>query len=403
MPPGGKGTPPGYSTLVFTSVGHFLNDGYVFLFPIIADIFATGQGYTPLMLTGMFGVFYGTSTLFGFLASSKAERGRRIGGLNVGIFLISVGLVLFGAAVIYGKFPYIAVIASSFVMGMGAGFYHPIGAGILQKAYSGSIRGKVLGVNGATGAAGRAVFSFVFLGLAVLASQGKMLLYLALVGFAGSGIIWFGLRNTSYGDSSKRKHERVNDVINLSIILLTSMVLMRAIAAQGMVAWIPTFFSYSKGYSINAHFGILLATMYLPAVVSQPIIGLLVDRIDRRVLLSATTLGTSLAMLAYMNTSGPLELAILALFGFVTFSGFPITMSLASDYAPRGSSSLTNSVVWGLGSSGGQVMGPIIAGAIILQNYSRISLSFDVLITLGIVAAAVALVLPSSGKKKSGT
>ena len=44
-------------------------------------------------------------------------------------------------------------------------------------------------------------------------------------------------------------------------------------------------------------------------------------------------------------------------------------------------------------------MGPVIAGAIILNDYARISLSFEVLIILSVAVAFASLALPKTGKK----
>lgn len=391
----------GISALAFTSLGHFLNDGFTFLFPVIADVFSTGStyGYPPLMITGMLGSFYGASAVFGLFASSNADRGTRIGGIHVGILLISTGITGFGASLISLSLPYYAIIAFSVVMGMGTGFYHPIGAAILQKTYRSEVRGRVLGINGSMGSVGRAVFSLIFLAMAAVITQGNTLIILAGVGLAGSFLIWYGLRKVRAAQPGRKAKTTVNDVINMSIVVLTAVVFTRAIASQGMVAWIPTFLTYSKGVGVGTNLGIVLLIMYGSAIVGQPIFGLLVDRMDKRLLLFTSSIGTAATMFFYMNTTGDLELVFLSLFGFFTFSGFPLTMSLASDYAPRGSSSLTNSVVWGFGSSGGMVLGPVLAGAIILQDYARIPFSFEILIVLSIIVAFAALALPKSGKR----
>lgn len=376
-----------------------MNDGFTFMFPIIGDIFASGMGYTPLMLTGMFGAFYGSSTIFGLFASSRADRGSRLGRIHVGILLISAGIAGFGFALFNGGLAYPVILALSVLMGMGIGFYHPIGAAILQKTYRKEIRGRVLGINGSMGALGRATIQLIFLVFAAFIARGTMLMIFAGLGGIASILIWLGLRGIRSTSERPKGRTAVNDVINLSIILLTAVVFTRAIAAQGMVAWIPTFLTYVKGVAISSRLGIVLAIMYGSAVIGQPIFGYLVDKVDKRFLLFVSSMGSGLTMLAYMSTSGTPELVLLSLFGFFTFSGFPLTMSLASDYAPKGSSSLTNSVVWGFGASGGTVLGPVIAGAIILQNYARIPVSFDVLITLSIIVAFSALGLPRVEKK----
>lgn len=389
----------GYSTLAFTSMGHFMNDGFMFLFPVIADILSNLNGYTPLHLTGLFAAFYTSSTFYGLIAGRFSDRGSFLGSIYTGILLISLGIGGFSLILIDSNLPYVLSLVSAIVMGMGTGFYHPIGAAIIQRTYPKKNLGKALGINGSMGSVGRALFPSIFLGLVYFVSQGYSLLILFAAGIIASIIIAIGLRGTTATRGVSKGKTGINDVVNASIILLTLVFLIKSISSQGMVAWIPTFLTYEKGVGIGATLGIVLTIMYSSAILGQPLFGALVDRVDKRLLLAISTLGTAGAMFAYMHTSGDLELFMLVLFGFFTFSGFPLTMSLVSDYAPRGGSSLTNSIVWGFGNSGGMILGPIIAGAIILNDYSRIPAAFNILIVLSVVVAFATLALPKTGKK----
>lgn len=390
----------GYSTLAFTSIGHFMNDGFTFLFPVIADILASLNGYPAYYLTILFAAFYTASTVFGMFAGRFSDRGSVLGGLHTGIFLISVGIVGFSSTLIFADLPFAVALASSVVMGMGTGFYHPIGAAILQRSYSKKNQGKVLGINGSMGSVGRALFPSIFLGLALLISHGESLIVLAIAGIVSSLLIWKGLSGTMKVKSeNSRKGEGLKGVVNTSVIILTVVFFIKSVSSQGMVAWIPNFLTYNKGVGIGATLGIILTVMYSSAILGQPLFGMLVDRVDKRLLLAVSSLGTAAAMFAYMNTTGYLEIFMLTLFGFFTFSGFPLTMSLVSDYAPRGTSSLTNSIVWGLGNSGGTILGPVLAGAIILNNYANIPVAFNVLIILSIIVAFASLALPKTAKR----
>lgn len=377
-----------------------MNDGFMFIFPLVADILANLRNYPPSYLTAIFVVFYASSTLFGLYAGRMADRGSVLGRIHTGIFLISIGIAGFAYVLIYPEVSYAMALVSSILMGMGTGFYHPIGAAILQKMYSRKSIGKVLGINGSMGSVGRAIFPTIFVGLAYVMSHGDSLVVLAVAGIASSAIIAVGLNPGKNKDSGRKvRDEGIKTVINFSIIILTIVFFIRSISAQGMVAWIPTYLTYSKGVGIGTTLGIVVTLMYSSAIVGQPLFGILVDRIDKRLLLFISSLGTASAMYAYMNTGGIVELLFLALFGFFTFSGFPLTMSLVSDYAPKGPSSLVNSIVWGFGNSGGMILGPLIAGAIILNNYARIPVSFNIMIVLSVVVAFLSLALPKTGKK----
>lgn len=388
-----------YSVLAFASLGHFMNDGFMFIFPVVADILANLSGYSPLELTGLFAAFYTASTLYGMIAGRFSDRGSFLGGIHTGIFLTSIGVAGFAFILLDNSLPFLLSLVSSVVMGMGTGFYHPIGASLIQRSYPKKNLGKALGINGSMGSIGRAIFPTIFLGMAYFISQGDSLAILSSLGILSTVAIGLGLRKSVAIRAVTKGKTGLNDVINISIVLLTVVFLVKSLSSQGMVAWIPTYLTYDKGVGLGATLGIVLTIMYSTAIVGQPLFGILVDKVDKRLLLALSSLGTAGAMFGYMHTSGMLEIFMLSMFGFFTFSGFPLTMSLVSDYAPKGGSSLTNSIVWGFGNSGGMILGPIVAGAIVLNNYARIPSAFNILIILSVVVAFATLALPKTGKK----
>lgn len=387
---------PSISTLFFTSAGHFMNDGFMFLFPVITDILSKIRDYPPSYLTVLFVAFYSASTFFGLYASRMADKGSILGRIHTGIFLISIGMAGLAYSILFSG-DYALTVLSSILAGMGSGFYHPIGAAILQRSYPDRMLGKALGINGSMGSIGRAIFPLIFLGLAEIVGHGFSLIIFALAGLVVSAAIGLGLRVENIG--TRKASRGMVDVINYSIVLLTILFFIRSVSAQGMIAWIPTFLTHNKNAGIGVTLGVVLTIMYVAPILSQPLFGILVDRLDKRFLLFLSSAGTAISMYAYISSTGTLELIFLSIFGFFTFSGFPLTMSLVSDYAPKGPSSLTNSIVWGLGSSGGMIAGPLIAGAIILNNYSRITLSFEVMIVLSFIVAILSLFLPKVKKK----
>jgi MFS family permease len=140
--------------------------------------------------------------------------------------------------------------------------------------------------------------------------------------------------------------------------------------------------------------------MFATAIVGQPLFGWLLDRFDRRLILAVSSMGSGLSILAYLFTVGPAELVMLALFGLFTFAAFPLFLSLASNYEIEGSSSLGNALVWGVGNSGGSVIGPLITGAIVLSNYQRLGFAFEIMAAAIVVSAGGTLFLPQARMRK---
>ena len=86
------------------------------------------------------------------------------------------------------------------------------------------------------------------------------------------------------------------------------------------------------------------------------------------------------------------------MFGLFTFAAFPLLLSLASNYEAKDSSSLANALVWGIGTSGGSVIGPLITGALVVSNYQQLGFAFEIMAGAVIVSAALTLLLPKVRK-----
>ena len=165
-------------------------------------------------------------------------------------------------------------------------------------------------------------------------------------------------------------------------------------ATQGIVSWLPVFVTQEKGAGLGAVLGGIITIMYVPAIFGQPVWGWLVDHYDRRRVLGLSSAASGLSILAYVFTQGTASLVYLAMFGLFTFSGFPLFLSLAGDYVPRADASVGNALVWGIGASGGSVLGPLVVGAIIGTDYARLGLAFVVLATVAFASALGTVLLP---------
>ncbi|MDA8202121.1 MAG: MFS transporter, partial [Chloroflexi bacterium] len=87
-------------------------------------------------------------------------------------------------------------------------------------------------------------------------------------------------------------------------------------------------------------------------------------------------------------------LAWLFVFGFFVFSGFPLLLSMAADYVPRGSTSLGNALVWGIGVGVGGAIGPPLTGALIGTDYGRLGFAFAVLAGAALISALATALIP---------
>lgn len=388
-----------WSGLVFTSLAHFVGDGTVFSVPLIADVFAGQRGVSPLDLTIMFVAFNASSAIFSVYVGRLADRSGRHGSLiAVGLALLSAGVLGFyvsavraSAAFLFGSITIFALVA-----GFGSSFYHPLMASVLQDSFEEGASGRALGVNGAVGSLGRALYPTLFFAVAVFLPTYGSIAFVALLGFAASAIIWIGLREwrAPPPQDSVVVKAGVAKALTMGAIALTLVAFVRSLATQGIQSWIPVYMSTQKQLGLTVGLGLTLSIMYAAAIIGQPIFGLLADKFDKRLVLGVSSAGSALSILGYLFTSGIVETILLSLFGFFTFSAFPLLLSLASDYVPRGLSSLGNALVWGFGTTGGSVLGPAITGAIILNDYANLRFGFEVMAILALLSAAGTAIIP---------
>lgn len=421
--------------LVLTSLGHFINDGTVFFVPVIAAIVATRPGMSPALITALFLVFYASTAVLSLFAGRLADRLGRPGSLmGLGLAILSVGLLLFyvaleetGGTVLVGTLLFAALLT-----GTGAAFYHPLGGTLLQAAFEGRRLGLALGVNGAMGSLGRALYpSLYFVTAAAIGGYGSVVVF-AGVGFAAAVAIWLGTRapggsrraaSTEQAASGEPTRDPepaptlgstrdpepaptlepappvaagTRSVLTRGIIVLTGVAFLRSVATQGIAAWIPTYLATQRGFGVSASLGLAVTIMYAAAVVGQPFFGLLVDRLDARWVLAFSSLGSAVSILAYLAVSGSGRAGEgwLFAFGFFTFSGFPLLLSLVSDYVPRRSTSLANALVWGVGSTAGGALGPVLVGALVGADYGRLDLAFTLAAGAAVVSAVATVLLP---------
>lgn len=390
------------TTLALTSLAHFVNDGTVFFVPVIAAIVAADRRVDPLAVTALFLIFYATSPVVSPLVGRLADRRGRNGSLMaIGVAVLSLGLLgfYFALSLTTGPALVAALLVSALVTGSGAAFYHPLGASLLQGAFHDSRRGLALGLNGALGSLGRALYpSLYFLGGLVITGYGSVALF-AGIGLAAGVAIWMGVRVPA-----RQREEQVasagasapsSEALTRGIILLTLVAFFRSVATRGIAAWIPTHLATERSLGVSADLGIAVTVMYASAVVGQPLFGLLVDRIDKRLVLGAASIGSAIAILGYLGAgANSIAYAWLFAFGLFTFSGFPLLLSMVNDYVPRRSSSLANALVWGVGNSAGNALGPVIVGVMIGSDYGRLDWAFTIFAALAVASSFATAFVP---------
>lgn len=395
--------------LAFTSLAHATNDGMVFFVSLAVDFLASARQVSPLENTAVLVLFNGSSAVLSIFVGRWADRSGRAGALiGPGMALLSAGLAGFYLALanLSGMALLAASVGAATLAGFGSAFYHPLGGTILQASYDEASRGRALGTNGSIGSIGRAAYPSLFFVVPLVATIYDPFAVFAVVGFAVAGILWLGLHGwrppaqtaTAEPLPATRGLRSLRSAATRGAVMLTAVVFVRSLATQGVVAWLPTYITSAKGAGLGAILGGSITVMYVPAIFGQPVFGWLVDHYDRRLVLGLSSAASGLAILGYLVTADWLSVLFLALFGLFTFSGFPLFLSLAADYVPRDAASLGNALVWGIGASGGSVVGPLVAGAISAGGYRFLGWAFAVLAGVALASAVGTMLLPRMRK-----
>lgn len=395
--PGGEGRASAWTVLASTSIAHFVNDGTVFFIPVMADILASHGQMAAGVVTAMLTTFYLSSSGFGLVVGQLADRGGRRGAkMATGIAGLAVGLVLFAGAIEFFHGPSrdaVAVLAA-LVAGLGSAFYHPLGASLVAGAFPARARARALGANGALGSLGRALYPTLFFAVTgLVGSHAAAVLVFAVVAAGGAALLWQIRVDPLAPPAGTRTPDRERAWLDRNIAILTGVSLLRSLAFTGMVAWLPVYFTSQRGLGLSSELGLIVTLLYAGGVIGQPLFGLLADKLDKRLILAASTLGAATATFGYLHSGGALGLALLGLFGLFNFSGFPLLMSLVADYVPEGRSTTANAFVWGLGSTGGQAVGPLLIGLLALNSYRNLAGSFELLAGVAVVGLLGLLIM----------
>jgi MFS family permease len=380
--------------LTLTSISHFINDGNSWFLPVTFTFLIEYLGISKFLIGILGGIFFGISALTSPLITRIADKTSSYSKImGIGILLWGFSLILFGISIQINSLPFI--ILSVALAGFSSTFYHPLGAAMLSITYKGNA-GIALGINGSMGSLGRAIYPTLTLVLFAVLHR-NMTLTAVILGIvsliAAIPSLIINVNLASKDDPKNVMKGNMKSPI-IVIILLTITALLRSVFTQGISQFLPTLLVENYGYSYNVNLGEAISIALAAAIVGQPILGLLSDRVGRRTIYGISTAGAVISFLTFLKIP---SIILLSLFGFFTFSAFPLMLSIVGDFVPRNSASFANSLVWGLGVTGGGVIGPVIVG-ILAQMYNLI-LATELVSVVGLISALLIPFIPRPPKR----
>ncbi|MHB1471997.1 MAG: MFS transporter, partial [Thermoplasmataceae archaeon] len=240
----------GVRSLIFTSMGHFSNDGNFLLFPVLITYYSLIPGISLILLGAVAIIYNALSGLLSTPIGHLADRTDRDGLLlAAGIAINGSSVGVFAIPFLYHSLAIPAIIGGSVLLGLGQSFYHPIGATIITESFDKKTATKMLGINGSFGSLGRALLPTVIVAVMILAGDTDGLLLIMLYLFIFAIVIYAGLRNFKRNSNKPKKGKGETNTVNRSIVkkyskflyILTLVIFVRSMFLTGTITFVPTF------------------------------------------------------------------------------------------------------------------------------------------------------------------
>lgn len=346
-------------TFWLVSLSHFLNDGNGVVLPIVYTFLLSSFGISTLLVGFLGGTFSAVSALSALLVGRLADRYRRPNRLiGLGILLWGLSLMLLGVTVEFGSL--VLIFGCVALAGLSSAFYHPLGAVSMTQAFGGRA-GSLMGLNGALGSIGRAIFPtlLMFLFSHLTFSHPSMLFPLLIIG-GTSFLAAFPLlgREATHPVPVEEKTGAMSGLWP-QILFIAFISFLWNMFAMSTTQFLPTLLVDIYHLNFNIDLGVVVTASMAGAVLGQPLLGLLSDRAGRRFTFGLASFGGPFFFLLFLLWPSVVWLICA---GFFIYSMFPVILTLVGELVPRQASGLANAVVWGIGSSGGAALGPVLIG-----------------------------------------
>lgn len=387
--------------LVYTSLGHFINDSFLVLFPVLSMYYLSlGINATAI---GVLGAVY--NFLSGFLGAPIGRMGDKSGKyaelMLLGFFLIVLAGIFYALSFFVSGtlIRYIFVSIASLFLGSGLGFYHPLGAAILQRKYNKEEAPKALGINGSMGSLGRALAPYIIVVMLDGLGVSRGLFAISIITLFLSSATYYGLRGSNEANEANLiKEESSSEAPSLKpymyvLLPLTIIVFIRSMFIAGVQLFAPTYlFELYKSHYVA---GVFLTISYATAIVGQPYFGRLTSQKGGRfVVILTTVLSTAFYLVFLFLKNYYMQLFSFALFAFFAFSGFPNLLGYVSQVVDRKVFARANGVVWSYGNMLGGALGMMLGGPIVSYfGYFYGMLAYGL---LGIASSALLVILPAT-------
>jgi MFS family permease len=397
-------------SLIFTSLGHFANDGNFLLFPTLIAYYKVIP-HVSITFLGVMAIIYNLlSGLLGPSIGKLADRIDRDGALIfLGIFLEAVSVIIFGIVFVFQAYADYIILAASVILGVGQAFYHPIGASILAFTYGKKESSSAMGINGSFGSLGRALIPSLLVYSILFFGKFYGLMAIAVYTLIAALVILEGLsffKRSKYIRIDSKKHRKNTDEAKVSdseyrkyskfLYILTAIVFIRAFFLLGTVTFTPDYFD--NIFHSKIIMGDIVSISFLGAVFGQPYFGIVVKNHGGKFTIAVTAIASTVFFgLLLLTDNVYLVTIIYLLYAIFAFTSFPVLLGYVAQTIPQKFSTRSNGLVWSFGNIVGGAVGIAI---VTLLLYVHISLytSLVIMLIFSVVSIAMLPLLPSKKK-----
>lgn len=383
-------------SLIFTSLGHYLNDSFLVLFPILS-IYYLGLGISAIAI-GIFGGVYNVMSgalgaPIGQYADKKGDYAYPmfLGFLLIGASIFSFAIAFLGIGIVLR---YIAVAIASILLGTGLAFYHPLGGAILQNTYTKDDTPKALGINGSFGSLGRAIAPYALVVIIGIIGAFTGMILLTVIDLMVAIIVFAGLRGVKQFEARKGNQQSGGSIKPYMYLImpLTMIVFVRSIFISGVQLFSPSFIDVI--YKSTSLTGLFLTASYSTAIIGQPLFGNLTSRYGGRSIIIITTAFSTLFFILFLLVRGVYsQLLFFSLFAFFAFSGFPNLLGYVSQVVDRSVYARANGIVWSFGNMMGGALGMVIGGPLV--EYLGFTTTMWIYAIIALISVAMLVLLPT--------
>ncbi|MHB8360822.1 MAG: MFS transporter [Thermoplasmataceae archaeon] len=392
--------------LIFTSVGHFANDGTFLLFSALI-VFYTNIGI-PVYFTGSLAIVYTfLSGIFSLYVGKLSDRSNKDPELmSFGILIMGISVALLSLPFYMKSGEYIFVTIGAIILGVGQAFYHPIGANIIRFSKPGRDMSDYLGINGSFGSLGRSILILVFGGLVISTGKFSGTFLYGIIFIILSGIIYSGTfrirkpeRRSKKINSSMRVELEGNKPVWGFIGVLTTSFFLRSMFLGSTAIYIFSYLDQIDGNNSALSF-IFLGVSLITPVLGQPFFGYLTRKKGGYYTVMLTGIISLVSFILFLSTNQYyIALIIYSVYAFAAYTGFPTLLGFIGQNVPASVSARANTIAWGLGNTVGGSVG-LGVFLILYKGFSQSlhTVFYEISIFL-LLSILITLVIPRFSRK----